>query len=100
MIECSLVYYVLFFKQKTADEMRISDWSSDVCSSDLVFRKVLTLGETVRPGSRPQEDGNVERVVQGHDACRGNRGPQCAHRIGSSDAPCGSKAAIDRKSVV
>src|SRR3546814_11633727 len=25
-----------FFKQKTADEMRISDWSSDVCSSDLL----------------------------------------------------------------
>src|SRR3546814_6006985 len=28
--------FVLFFKQKTAYEMRISDWSSDVCSSDLV----------------------------------------------------------------
>src|SRR3546814_10365531 len=28
-------YLVLFFKQKTAYEMRISDWSSDVCSSDL-----------------------------------------------------------------
>src|SRR3546814_7992387 len=28
--------YVFFFKQKTAYEMRISDWSSDVCSSDLV----------------------------------------------------------------
>src|SRR3546814_14194704 len=27
---------VLFFKQKTAYELRISDWSSDVCSSDLV----------------------------------------------------------------
>src|SRR3546814_13331169 len=27
----------LFFKQKTAYEMRISDWSSDVCSSDLVL---------------------------------------------------------------
>src|SRR3546814_8832539 len=27
-----------FFKQKTAYEMRISDWSSDVCSSDLVFQ--------------------------------------------------------------
>src|SRR3546814_389899 len=27
--------FVFFFKQKTADEMRISDWSSDVCSSDL-----------------------------------------------------------------
>src|SRR3546814_7391268 len=30
------MYYVFFFfKQKTAYEMRISDWSSDVCSSDL-----------------------------------------------------------------
>src|SRR3546814_5137607 len=28
-----------FFKQKTADEMRISDWSSDVCSSDLFIGK-------------------------------------------------------------
>src|SRR3546814_1392065 len=26
-----------FFKQKTAYEMRISDWSSDVCSSDLIY---------------------------------------------------------------
>src|SRR3546814_4135207 len=30
-----LVFYFFFFKQKTAYEMRISDWSSDVCSSDL-----------------------------------------------------------------
>src|SRR3546814_6404918 len=30
-----VVVYVFFFKQKTAYEMRISDWSSDVCSSDL-----------------------------------------------------------------
>src|SRR3546814_7969315 len=29
--------FVFFFKQKTAYEMRISDWSSDVCSSDLCF---------------------------------------------------------------
>src|SRR3546814_5660042 len=28
--------FVFFFKQKTAYEMRISDWSSDVCSSDLM----------------------------------------------------------------
>src|SRR3546814_3212395 len=28
-------FYFFFFKQKTAYEMRISDWSSDVCSSDL-----------------------------------------------------------------
>src|SRR3546814_9199846 len=32
---CSSVLF-FFFKQKTAYEMRISDWSSDVCSSDLV----------------------------------------------------------------
>src|SRR3546814_1226541 len=31
-------FFVFFFKQKTAYEMRISDWSSDVCSSDLNFR--------------------------------------------------------------
>src|SRR3546814_4420040 len=40
---CSLLMYLdylclfFFFKQKTAYEMRISDWSSDVCSSDLFF---------------------------------------------------------------
>src|SRR3546814_1333433 len=33
---------VFFFKQKTAYEMRISDWSSDVCSSDLVQSKCRT----------------------------------------------------------
>src|SRR3546814_14929371 len=31
-------WFVFFFKQKTAYEMRISDWSSDVCSSDLETR--------------------------------------------------------------
>src|SRR3546814_3922119 len=30
-----LLIFFFFFKQKTAYEMRISDWSSDVCSSDL-----------------------------------------------------------------
>src|SRR3546814_19682927 len=30
-----LIFFFFFFKQKTAYEMRISDWSSDVCSSDL-----------------------------------------------------------------
>src|SRR3546814_2430314 len=29
------MWFFFFFKQKTAYEMRISDWSSDVCSSDL-----------------------------------------------------------------
>src|SRR3546814_1330771 len=37
-----LCFFVFFFKQKTAYEMRISDWSSDVCSSDLLsWRRAL-----------------------------------------------------------
>src|SRR3546814_11584442 len=32
-----MLYFFFFFKQKTAYEMRISDWSSDVCSSDLFY---------------------------------------------------------------
>src|SRR3546814_14609401 len=42
-------YCVFFFKQKTAYEMRISDWSSDVCSSDLI---PLGIAKAVRDGSR------------------------------------------------
>src|SRR3546814_7609311 len=34
-----------FFKQKTAYEMRISDWSSDVCSSDLVIEGAAALAD-------------------------------------------------------
>src|SRR3546814_2634377 len=36
-----LLFVFFFFKQKTAYEMRISDWSSDVCSSDLLARQRL-----------------------------------------------------------
>src|SRR3546814_7302024 len=37
---CGRYMLFFFFNQKTAYEMRISDWSSDVCSSDLVLGKV------------------------------------------------------------
>src|SRR3546814_3564596 len=37
--------FFFFFKQKTAYEMRISDWSSDVCSSDLPCRPALSQAE-------------------------------------------------------
>src|SRR3546814_9902770 len=40
--------YVFFFKQKTAYEMRISDWSSDVCSSDLPERLHHLLRQAAR----------------------------------------------------
>src|SRR3546814_12757114 len=35
------MFFFFFFKQKTAYEMRISDWSSDVCSSDLMIARIL-----------------------------------------------------------
>src|SRR3546814_9033087 len=40
-----MLFCVFFFKQKTAYELRISDWSSDVCSSDLLRVGDLLLGE-------------------------------------------------------
>src|SRR3546814_14657133 len=36
-----MICIFFFFKQKTAYEMRISDWSSDVCSSDLPFTQLV-----------------------------------------------------------
>src|SRR3546814_6946432 len=47
-----LFVYVFFFKQKTAYEMRISDWSSDVCSSDLFLRTGPVCHASSRRASR------------------------------------------------
>src|SRR3546814_1482372 len=63
-----------FFKQKTAYEMRISDLSSDVCSSDLLEAENVIVGYTVRlrPDAQPEQisawmsiaiDGNETRRV-------------------------------------
>src|SRR3546814_7578779 len=49
---------IFFFKQKTAYEMRISDWSSDVCSSDLAAHAV----------------GVAVDAAPGHDVARHARG--------------------------
>src|SRR3546814_9641390 len=54
--------FVFLFKQKTAYEMRISDWSSDVCSSDLAdqdLRRVLVLdpAEPYVRGRLPHGEG-------------------------------------------
>src|SRR3546814_4540837 len=50
---CGSVLGFFFFKQKTAYEMRISDWSSDVCSSDLSLRRALRLGKHRRMTGTP-----------------------------------------------
>src|SRR3546814_20857514 len=60
--------YVCFFKQKTAYEMRISDWSSDVCSSDLAAGN----GEQERRQECPPEQpapGLRVSIAVGHDGC-------------------------------
>src|SRR3546814_10470559 len=64
---CLSVYYslhvclglVFFFKQKTAYEMRISDWSSDVCSSDLTkpIHSLATLKAQTPPSLYPSING-------------------------------------------
>src|SRR3546814_11181099 len=47
--------FFFFFKQKTAYEMRISDWSSDVCSSDLLGAALFELD----PSSATKKLGDV-----------------------------------------
>src|SRR3546814_14166687 len=44
---------VFCFKQKTAYDVRISDWSSDVCSSDLGLRVAVDSTTTPRPARQP-----------------------------------------------
>src|SRR3546814_8886589 len=65
-------FCVFFFMQKTAYELRISDWSSDVCSSDLEelrrpVRGPATLAaiREVRPGDRQRRERRLERDQRG-----------------------------------
>src|SRR3546814_10788963 len=55
----SCVWSFFFFKQKTAYELRISDWSSDVCSSDLLF----TAGEHHDAELRDYLDAPVDAPI-------------------------------------
>src|SRR3546814_10856645 len=76
---CICVFF--FFKQKTAYEMRISDWSSDVCSSDLDSRRP---GHEIRRAARRQQARGAAadaqtatfRLLHQDDADH-HRGDQC-----------------------
>src|SRR3546814_4856819 len=76
---CFVLYYifllsslvVFFFKQKTAYEMRISDWSSDVCSSDLPGGAA---GHRVQP-RQPQLPARKIGPPRPPTDCRGGRRP-------------------------
>src|SRR3546814_3470376 len=80
LVLCRVVRMFVFFKQKTADEMRISDWSSDVCSSDLqlviyprpIFRRAmehnaasLILVHNHPSGDATPSEEDRQSVVQG-----------------------------------
>src|SRR3546814_12229097 len=58
------IFFVFFFKQKTAYEMRISDWSSDVCSSDLHDDRILVRLDVVAlaDAGRHEPEALVERL--------------------------------------
>src|SRR3546814_1213888 len=97
-----------FFKQKTAYEMRISDWSSDVCSSDLNLdgQRVAQAVECLRGGiiDQPFVLDEQVRVGQLHACGHRNGEPQLAvsalecprsgERRGNGSAP-GGKPRID-----
>src|SRR3546814_8569104 len=59
MVFLVFVFFFFFFKQKTAYEMRISDWSSDVCSSDLWLFLVLTVFEVRTVRSSPSSSAII-----------------------------------------
>src|SRR3546814_6282155 len=59
----SLMSLFFFFKQKTAYELRISDWSSDVCSSDLPDRRG---GQAGRHGHARAVAGTAGNAVDLH----------------------------------
>src|SRR3546814_15762941 len=80
---CICVYCLFFVKQKTAYEMRISDWSSDVCSSDLPsnFAGWDSLADVVRERLARMPEG--ARLVAGNFKI----GAELGFALGEADIP-------------
>src|SRR3546814_10875141 len=72
LLSCVFLFLCFFFfKQKTAYEMRISDWSSDVCSSDLRHR---LYGRFVLHGGRIEPDNGCEEMLEYFDGYAASNG--------------------------
>src|SRR3546814_1908148 len=85
---------LFFFKQKTAYEMRISDWSSDVCSSDL--SDAAKLGYACGALARRAWRGFEPVCAIGGDAGSRTRGAGFAGRIWFRLAACNKLGLGDR----
>src|SRR3546814_1574096 len=78
-------FFFFFFKQKTAYEIRISDWSSDVCSSDLMAGGMETEAHPAAIESIAIWDGRVparrriDAIAQRHDRPIGSA--SCRERV-------------------
>src|SRR3546814_9754490 len=85
-LECYCIYliYFFFFKQTTAYELRISDWSSDVCSSDL-FRLVEPVVGADRALNLVDRDA-LERISRGRSEER-RVGKECVSTCRSRWSP-------------
>src|SRR3546814_4372902 len=83
-----LSVYCFFCKQKTAYEMRISDWSSDVCSSDLAGLAAALEAEIHLYGRVPDPDQSGNGSCP-HQLFAGGRpdGPPVVHRSQSPEHP-------------
>src|SRR3546814_16784253 len=85
------LYFLVFFKQKTAYEMRISDWSSDVCSSDLPRparrRHRLRWPPATRTPETACRDRAVVRDAQVPAACSAFADARC-RVTDACDGPC------------
>src|SRR3546814_7117263 len=78
-----MYFLFFFFKQKTAYEMRISDWSSDVCSSDLAAEAAAMVHEQIRNWREgrpvpPQPAALPPEVASGTDATHTAEAPRMA----------------------
>src|SRR3546814_18830240 len=99
MLMCDFVFvFVVFFKQKTAYEMRISDWSSDVCSSDLrvaVQGRQEVVGFLARRPCRRVEfrERRVCRRVGIQHGHGGGHGPHC----GAGNAASGIRSKVGHR---
>src|SRR3546814_6792828 len=78
------IYMFFFFKQKTAYEMRISDWSSDVCSSDLRVHAYVPGRVGIHPGRVQAEVAGVGLPAGGEQhRVEGFRDTGDAHAAGA-----------------